>query len=337
MNTFISKSSQTKRYFSCVLFLFASLLATGLVPENAAAEITTVRIQEHAQVEGDDILLGRIAEIDGDNASLREQLKRIIIGKAPLPGQSIEFDRRDVMRRMAQYEVDFSAVRVMTPRQIKVMRSFVEITKPELEKIVSEFIAQSSPISDGARRIKEIKVPESVILPKGRVTYKVVGPQNRRLVGRCPLAVEFSVNGHSHKKVWTSVTIEVLGTVVLTRKPLGRFKPITEDDIVLQTMDLANLPHDVVTRPETVLGKRTKRAIGTQIPLRTNLVELPPLVNRGDIVVIVAESRGLKITAQGQVKRKGRLGERIPVVNVDSNKVLYARVIDANTVQVDLQ
>jgi flagella basal body P-ring formation protein FlgA len=59
------------------------------------------------------------------------------------------------------------------------------------------------------------------------------------------------------------------------------------------------------------------------------------LVKRGDLVVIIAESKGLKITTRGQVKKKGRLGEQIPVVNLDSNKVLYARVIDANTVKVD--
>jgi flagellar basal body P-ring formation protein FlgA len=43
----------------------------------------------------------------------------------------------------------------------------------------------------------------------------------------------------------------------------------------------------------------------------------------------------LKITPLGQVKKKGRLGERMPVVNMDSKKTLYARVIDSDTVKVD--
>jgi flagella basal body P-ring formation protein FlgA len=51
--------------------------------------------------------------------------------------------------------------------------------------------------------------------------------------------------------------------------------------------------------------------------------------------MIIVESKGLKATARGLVKKKGRLGERIPVVNVDSKKVLYGRVIDSNTVKVD--
>ena len=122
---------------------------------------------------------------------------------------------------------------------------------------------------------------------------------------------------------------------MVTRRPLGRHKPITEDDIKLQKMDLARLPSGAITDPDAVLGKRTKRAIGAQTVLRANLVELPPLVKRGDMVMIVAESDGLLITALGQVKKKGRRGERIPVINLDSKKVLYARVLDSNTVKVE--
>jgi flagella basal body P-ring formation protein FlgA len=91
----------------------------------------------------------------------------------------------------------------------------------------------------------------------------------------------------------------------------------------------------VITDPDSVLGKRTRRAIGSNTVMRANLVESPPLVKRGDVVVILAESGALRITALGQVKKKGRLGESIPVMNYDSKKVVYARVIDSNTVKVE--
>ena len=52
-------------------------------------------------------------------------------------------------------------------------------------------------------------------------------------------------------------------------------------------------------------------------------------------MVIVVETSGLKITTLGQVKKKGRLGESIPVMNYDSKKILYARVLDSSTVKVE--
>jgi len=35
------------------------------------------------------------------------------------------------------------------------------------------------------------------------------------------------VNGHFEKKVWATVKIEVFTEVVVTKRPLGRFKRIT--------------------------------------------------------------------------------------------------------------
>ena len=335
MKPYSLKWFKSKCFLASVLFPVAILIAGSLAPAADATIMTVISVREKAEIEDGDILLGSIAAIEGDNTHLVDRLKRIVIGKAPMPGKSRQYEQRDLMMRLKRHDVDWSGVRLEIPQRIEISRSFVEIQKPELQKIITDFILDNMHQENGSLRIKEIRVPESVILPKGRVAYKVLSPRNRRLMGRCPLTVELSVNGHVQKKIWATAMIEVMGTVVVTRKPLGRYKPITEDDIVMQTMDLANLPHNVVTDPHAVLGKRTKRAIGARVPIKTDTIELPPLVKRGDIVVIIAESRGLKITARGQVKKKGRLGERIPVVNVDSKKLLYALVVDSNTVKVE--
>ena len=80
---------------------------------------------------------------------------------------------------------------------------------------------------------------------------------------------------------------------------------------------------------------RARRTIYGNTVLREDLVEMPPLVKRGDLVTILAEVGTLRITALGEVKATGRRGERISVVNLDSRKRLFARVIDARTVKVD--
>ena len=280
-------------------------------------------------------MLGQIAVIEGNDARWIQQLKEIVIGRAPLPGKTRQYDQRYLEMRLKQHHVDLSTVVLEVPQNVEVARSSVIIEEHELKRVVSDFILRNVSQDNKTVRIKEIRVPQSVILPKGRIAYQVVAPRSGQLMGKCSIAVDLSVNGQPHKKVWATATIEILGPVVVTRKPLGRHKPITEDDIELQTMDLSDLPVDVLTDPGVVLGKRARRAIGAQTPLRADLIELPPLVKRGDLVVIVAESNGLKITTRGQVKKRGRLGELIPVINMDSKKILYARVIDSNTVKVD--
>jgi len=335
MNTHSLKTKIRKRLSTGLIFILTAASLWAWPAAIGATHTAVIRVHDRVEIGGDEVLLGEIAVIEGSDPRWIQQLKDIVIGRAPLPGKARQYDQRYLEMRLKQQHVDLSAVNLEVPQIVEVVRSTVEIEEAELKKIISDFIFRNISRDDKAVRIKEIRVPRSVILPKGRVAYKVATPHSRELMGKCSIAVDFSVNGQSQKKVWATATIEILGPVVVTRKPLGRHKPITEDDIELQTMDLSDLPGAVITDPEAVLGKRTRRAVGAQTPLRADLIELPPLVKRGDLVVIIAESNGLKITTLGQVKKRGRLGERIPVVNMDSKKILYARVIDSNTVKVD--
>jgi flagella basal body P-ring formation protein FlgA len=329
------QTQMPKHLYAILLCLLAVGLSAGITAELLANALTTIRVRDRVEIDGDEVLLGQIAEIQGSDPQVTRHLENILIGKAPLPGKSRQYDDGLLKMRLRQYHIDLSAVILEAPELVEVSRSCIKIPKQKIEEMVSGFLLQNIPRENKNMRIKEIRVPEEVVLSKGQVSYKVTVADNQPLRGKCSIAVEFSVNGSDQKKIWAIATIEVLGPVVVTRKPLGRYQPIDEDDIELKTMDLSDLPDDVITDPEVILGKRTTRAIGAQVPLRADTVELPPLVKRGDLVVIIAESRGLKITTRGQVKKKGRLGEQIPVINLDSKKVLYARVIDANTVKVD--
>ena len=110
---------------------------------------------------------------------------------------------------------------------------------------------------------------------------------------------------------------------------------ITEADVLLQKVDLTTVQSNLINRVEEVLGKRTKRAISAHAVLTTDRIELPPLVKRGDVVLIIAESEGLRVTALGEVRKRGCRGENIRVLNLDSKKTIYARVVDTDTVEVD--
>ena len=319
-----------------VLICFlASLSLPGNFGDLNAAGLTTVRLFANSEVDGDEVFLGRIAEIVGPDMQFVRTLKSVLVGKAPQPGKSRRIDSQFLRLRLRQSNIDLSAVQLIMPGEITISRSYVEIKKEEIEQIISAFIKKNLAAGREAAKIINIRVPDSVILPQGRTTYEVRLPQNTELLGNFPLSVNFKVNENFSKRIWTSATIEMLTDVVVTQKPLGRHKPISENDIQLVKMDLAKIPANAIVDPELVLGQRSKRAINAGTILRTDLVELPPLVKRGDMVVIVLESKGMKITALGQVKRKGRLGERIPVVNFDSKKILYAQVVDANTVKVN--
>jgi flagellar basal body P-ring formation protein FlgA len=213
--------------------------------------------------------------------------------------------------------------------------TFVTISKEEIKKIVSNFIAQKIISQPETVTIKDIWVSNDVKLPSGTITYQCMLPDDSNSGRKVTIPVVFMVNGVYQKKIWAQAEIESLKTVVVTNRPLPRDHIITVDDIQLQKMEVRGLPAKIITRCEEVIGKKTKNALNANVVLIENCVELPPLVKCGDAVFIIAESGVLKISAMGEAREKGSQGQRIRVLNYDSKKEIYARVVNSKTVTVD--
>jgi len=323
------------RFFLC-LSICCAIFLTGMLPRVSEAGLITIRGLEKAEINSDVIYLGKIAKIGGDDPALVQRLKKIIIARAPLPGKSRRLNENYIRLRLKQDKIDLSQIRLAAPKGIVVTRGFVEVTKEDISRAVSDFIYANIPWDREKVKIRTIRVRDSVILPKGKVTYSVEPLKNTDFKGSVPLPLHFKVNGSFQKRILVTADIEVLAEVVVTKRPLRRNRRITEDDIEMREKNLAELPRNIIFDCEEVLGKRAKRNIDANRVLRSGLIEFPPLVKRGDVVQLIAESGGLRITALGMVKqREGRRGERVRIENIDSKKSLYGRVLDAKTVKVD--
>ena len=323
------------RFFPC-LILCLSLFLTGMSPGFSEAGLIHIRGLEKADVDSDIIYLGQISRIRGDDQALVKRLKKIVIASAPLPGKRRHLNENYIRLRLKQNKIDLSQIRLETPTGIEVIRGFVEITVTDIKKAVSQYIFANVPWDKEKIKIGNIRVSDKVILPKGKISYGVEPLKNTDFKGSVPFPIIFKVNGKFKKRILVTADIAVLAEVVVAKRPLKRHRRITEDDVEIREKNLAGLPSNIILEYENVLGKRAKRNIGANTVLRSDLIEFPPLVKRGDVVLIVAESGGLRITALGMVKqREGRRGERIRVENIDSKRSIYGRVLDAKTVQVD--
>lgn len=307
-----------------------------LIPGCLYAEsITSINVYEKTTVEKDEILLGKIAGIQSEDGVLIGQLKNIVIGRSPLPGRSRYLGREDIKLRLKQNHIDLSKLALKIPQKIKVSRSFVKISREEIQKIVLDYIYQKQFWDEDNAKITDIQISNIPFLPRGKITYKVVPPKTMQGKGTVQLSILFLVDGEFYKKVKATAKIKLFKEVAVTTKPLGRYRTITQDDVYMQKMDITNLPNDIITNYKDVLGKRVRRNIWAKVVLRAEHIEFPPLVKRGDTVLIVAESEKMKLTVLGEVRKAGRRGERVKVINLNSNKRIFARIIDENTVKVE--
>jgi len=300
-----------------------------------AGETTTIRVFDTVEVEGDQIHLADIADIKCQSRERSKKIGAFIIGKAPLPGKTRRIEKDYIKFCLKRNGIDLSRVVLKAPPIVEVYRGYVELDRVRIKKSIIEVINHHSQWRKLTVNVKDVQIHSSLIFPKGKISHSVVAPENMALSSPMPFSVVVKVNGRPYKTIRAWARLEILTHVVVTQRPIGRYRPITIADVTLKKMDAAHLSGNIISDLKEVLGKRAKRNIDINTVLRTDLIEFPPLVKRGDMVVIVARSQGLKITALGQVRTKGLRGQKIRVVNLDSKKSIFARVVDANTVIVE--
>ena len=82
------------------------------------------------------------------------------------------------------------------------------------------------------------------------------------------------------------------------------------------------------------VGMQLKRQIAAGQPLEIGQLMRPALVQKGATVMMVLDSPGIALAAQGQAMEAGAIGERIHVLNPVSRAVVEAEVIGPVRVRV---
>lgn len=90
----------------------------------------------------------------------------------------------------------------------------------------------------------------------------------------------------------------------------------------------------VETSVEDFLGKRATRYVRQGQVLVAAAAEVPPVIDRGATVYILAEVGSVRVTVPGKARDAGGLGETIRVQNSASRQVVEAVVVDADHVAV---
>jgi len=183
--------------------------------------------------------------------------------------------------------------------------------------------------------LSKLKVIGKKSVPAGKIHFQLFQKDKRRLTGYTRLVAIISVNGVVKNKVKLSGWVDVFESVVCARRNLKKGEIIEEGDFYLARKNISHLSSKILTDIGKAVGFMVKHAIKKDTCIKEWMLKKPPIVERGDMVTILAESNDLKVTVPGRVLVKGYMGEFIRVQNSMSKKVIYAKVINKSTVSVD--
>ncbi|WP_114417407.1 flagellar basal body P-ring formation chaperone FlgA [Marinospirillum perlucidum] len=156
---------------------------------------------------------------------------------------------------------------------------------------------------------------------------------NQELRGRTPIKV---ICDQANWFIYITADIQVMAQVVVAANHLARGSLVTGPQIRLEERDISRLRYDYFTDPQAVIGMEVKRRIQAGSILTGRQLNITQAVNAGDEVIIQARSSSLTIRITGEALEGGRIGDQIRVRNLQSGRIIRARILARGLVEVAL-
>lgn len=300
--------------------LFALIIVALLVPASADAakpKIEDAQLRYDIAVEGPVIMLS-------DLLIGSERAESIQVARAPSPGASLALNPVAIGRLAARYRIRWSAPiglkRIVVRRASNVVDS--ALVQSEIEMALADIAPNEDLEVDFRGRATSLHVATDV-----EPTIAVESLDYDRRTGRFTALVSVPADdptAERHRisgRAWRMVEVPVLS------ERLNPGSEIQEHHLSWQRMRADKVRRQTVTDAGELLGMSPKRTVAPNRPIRSNDLQRPVMIDKGDVVTMVFRAGGLTLTASGRAVESGGRNGVIRVLNERSRLTVEARIV----------
>ena len=113
--------------------------------------------------------------------------------------------------------------------------------------------------------------------------------------------------------IYIPADVRISAGYLVAARPLALGQEIATGDFSVQQGDLAQLPAGVLTEASQALGRRLANSVRAGQPLRRDAIREPLAVVQGQLVALVVNGPGFRISSEGHSLGKAPEGERVQV------------------------
>lgn len=315
-----------QKIFAITIFVFCFAVS--------AFAQTNIRVNAETVIENEQIILGDIAEISGVKQNA-ERLRSISLGYAPNIGmvREIERDRIKLMISAAGFSAKEFALN--SPESVIIRRAGQEINQIQIRESIEQTILEQFEKSEVSVRILRIEVPEKIEVPMGKVKIETKLSNILNIFAPFSMPVEIRVNDLVVQRLSANVEIEAFANVFVASKDLEKNSRLNLADVTLENRRIEKPLSNYLRETEKLRGIKLTKDLMSGAILTTDSFFADVVIKIGDPVRIVGESGKFKIVINGEARASGKIGDRIAVKNLQSDKILQAIVVDEGLVKVN--
>ena len=283
-------------------------------------------------VKDDTISLGCISIIRGKE-SVVAKASALALGRIASPGQEIIIDRTTLLSRLACNGIPASKVTLTGAEKITVKQQQQIITGNKFVELANSFLKKNPP-DDSICQWNPMRIPKDLIVPMMSKDIRL-RPRLARSSIRNQAKVQITVFASGKEAGTRKVTFRLKYNCrkVVTQVEIPRGSLISQENVKIEKA-ISNYPEPANWTPPYGLVAKCRLPANTVIrPNMVGPVKPQVLLKRNQNVVIRIDRVGLLVTAIGRTMQDGRAGEYIKVRNVDSRRIVLARVNEDGTVE----
>lgn len=307
-------------------FLFGGSLAYSLT--------LTIDLKEEIEVVGPKITLKEMADLSYPDSYWQEKIGGLEFDFSFFLGEERIVTAQDIYQRIVTQSVpqlDYIYFSGATSCRLVVKGD--NIGRNDLSRILEK---ELSSLFSFARKIEVfVSSPSANIWIPPNSEVEVSFPGSLRPWGRRQAQMVFKEGEEGKEKtVPVSFELKVYREVIRAKENITRGSLIDEEMVYASLEAIDYRSEKAFGQLEEVLGKEAKRSFSAGDLLIPSGVEEETLIQRGDMVVMVASCGGTTVTALGKSRGTGSMGDLIVVENVDSRERVQGEIVGDRMVEV---
>jgi flagella basal body P-ring formation protein FlgA len=307
----------------------ASGILLSAAPTLPGSPAAAVELQPTVSVRGTRVLLSDVAKITCTDEKIAAKLSRIDLGPRPDGNWQRTIEAAEVRRQLASLALPEGAVVLSGVPRSAVKSEHLTLRGADL--VASADAALRKRLreeGEAEAEVESVSPPIDRQVPPGRSRLELapqIAPE-RMSRGGALVDVAIKVDGETHPTVPVSFRVRRFREAIAARIPIAAGEAFTRDNVELRRAEITQLAFTPVSDESLLFGKVAVRNLRAGQPVTAQDFREAPLVRRGEIVTLRARSGRVEITTKGIAQSDGAREALIPVLNVSSQKIVFARV-----------
>jgi len=291
-----------------------------------------IYLRREVTIKDDSIRLGRVGIVRGEE-SLVTRASEIVLGRISVPGQEVVIDRPMVLSRLVCNSIPASKVRLTGAERITVKQHQRIIKGRDFVDLASSFLMKNPP-AGSICELTPVRIPKDLVVRGADKDIKLLP----RLAGsgainQARVQIAVFVGGREIAVREVTFRLKYNRRRAVTLVEFGAGAVISPENVKIENT-VSNHPEPADWSPPYGLVTRRRVAANRVLyPDMVGPVEAKVVVERNQTVVIRVERPGFLVSAIGKSMQQARAGDYIKVRNVDSRRIILAKVNEDGTVE----